>query len=767
MYWITFVFLVQVLYVGSILAVPIWPTSIDELEDIMFLNTGYRARGFAKAVTPCSAGAGAGRVAAAEFVRTAFHDMANANVYFHTGGLDASIAYETNRLENVGQAFTTTLATYEPFLTSRSSMADIISMGVYTAVRSCGGPVISVRTGRIDAKAAGTSGQVPLPQNAIGIFISQFERIGFNQTEMISLVACGHTLGGVHAGNFPEVVPVGTAADEFAQFDTGDAFDTNVVKEYLSSSTANPLVIGPSTTNGRNSDARVFASDGNVTITAMVDPETFQSVCASMLQRMIDVVPTGVALTDPITPYEVKPNDLRLALISGGDTISFTGEIRVRTTSRSVSSVQLVYKDRDGGNDCGSCLISTELKGNAAGFDDSFAFYGFSAEILSSSSISAFDVELTLSSGETEAFNNGGDSFPVQDEVLLQHSQSCLSTDSSLHVVAAVRNSVSATVNLDLTLKVPASGSVIPVLQAETVTMEKVSTIGPYDLYTASYALDPTFSKSTRFGITAGSSVDSFNSAGDLLSICSDSEPEPPTSSMSTSTSSLISSTTSAISTLVSSSTSQTSSEEVPSPTSTAYSYEGCYTDSVSSRTFNDAVFYDSNMTISKCSEQCTKWAYFGVEYGEECYCGAIFASSSTKASESECNLPCPGNSVEKCGAGDRLSAYKNLLLVDVTNPVIPGYAYQGCYNDSASDRVLVGSSTQADSLTVEGCASFCNAAAYFGVEYGRECYCGSELKASAVKQAEGDCSIMCAGDTAEYCGAADRIGVYRKEGSD
>ncbi|KAF2136073.1 uncharacterized protein K452DRAFT_207182, partial [Aplosporella prunicola CBS 121167] len=50
-------------------------------------------------------------------------------------------------------------------------------------------------------------------------------------------------------------------------------------------------------------------------------------------------------------------------------------------------------------------------------------------------------------------------------------------------------------------------------------------------------------------------------------------------------------------------------------------------------------------------------------------------------------------------------------------------------YNDSASDRVLDGSSTQADSLTVESCASFCDASVYFGVEYGRECYCGSALK--------------------------------------
>ena len=54
-------------------AAPTWPSSVDELEDIMLLNTGYRARGFSGPVSPCSKAPGPGRVAAAEFIRTAFH----------------------------------------------------------------------------------------------------------------------------------------------------------------------------------------------------------------------------------------------------------------------------------------------------------------------------------------------------------------------------------------------------------------------------------------------------------------------------------------------------------------------------------------------------------------------------------------------------------------------------------------------------------------------------------------------------------------------
>src|ERR1700743_353141 len=78
-------------------ATPTWPASIDDLEDIMFLNTGYRSRGFSVPVTPCSFSAqGAGRVAAAEWIRTAFHDMATGNAVQGIGGLDASLVFETD-----------------------------------------------------------------------------------------------------------------------------------------------------------------------------------------------------------------------------------------------------------------------------------------------------------------------------------------------------------------------------------------------------------------------------------------------------------------------------------------------------------------------------------------------------------------------------------------------------------------------------------------------------------------------------------------------
>lgn len=160
----------------------------------MLLNTGYRARGFSAGVTPCSFSAqGSSRIASAEWLRTAFHDMATGNVYTGVGGLDASLVYELGWQksgvggENIGPAFNTTLDTFAPFLSSRSPTADLIALGVYTSVRACGGPVVAVRAGRVDAKAAGPIG-VPLPQNDLGTFQNQFLRTGFNTTEMSELV---------------------------------------------------------------------------------------------------------------------------------------------------------------------------------------------------------------------------------------------------------------------------------------------------------------------------------------------------------------------------------------------------------------------------------------------------------------------------------------------------------------------------------------------------------------------------------------------------
>jgi hypothetical protein len=100
-------------------------------------------------------------------------------------------------------------------------------------------------------------------------------------------------------------------------------------------------------------------------------------VCSSILQQMIEVVPAGVTLSSPIVVYDVKPYALQLTLLNGGTLVSFTGEIRVRTTvvpASQIVSVQLVFMDGNGGSNCGTggCSISSTYEGSSAGLDDSF-----------------------------------------------------------------------------------------------------------------------------------------------------------------------------------------------------------------------------------------------------------------------------------------------------------------------------------------------------------------------------------------------------------
>lgn len=83
-----------------------------------------------------------------------------------------------------------------------SSVADLLAIGVRSAVESCGGPDVPYRIGRVDNITPGPFG-VPMPQESLQSHIASFSKMGFNKEEMIGLVACGHTIGGVHAAFSP------------------------------------------------------------------------------------------------------------------------------------------------------------------------------------------------------------------------------------------------------------------------------------------------------------------------------------------------------------------------------------------------------------------------------------------------------------------------------------------------------------------------------------------------------------------------------------
>lgn len=317
-----------------------WPDpKTDFLEALYYQQNGNNAFQFGVLVKSCDFGDNLtppGRKNSAEWIRTAYHDMATADVDAGTGGLDASIGFELDRPENTGKALTDTIKAFLPAMSSRSSMADLIALGAIMSVTACtinskGPPqFIPFRGGRVDATSIGPAG-VPQPQEDLATHTTSFKKQGFSQSEMIALVACGHSVGGVNGVDFPEIVDVvndPNNGESKQSFDaTVAALDNSVATQFLENSTQNALAFGHNETT--RSDLRIFNSDGGDMIHKMAaSNDFFISTCTNLLQRMVDTVPKDVKLTEPINAIPVKPDNIDIALDANGN-MAITGDLRV------------------------------------------------------------------------------------------------------------------------------------------------------------------------------------------------------------------------------------------------------------------------------------------------------------------------------------------------------------------------------------------------------------------------------------------------------
>ena len=316
------------------------------LEHVLVDTRGAHASDFVDAITPCTnyvSGAQTfGRTTAAQWIRVAFHDFVTADVAAETGGVDASIGFETLREENSGSAMNDSLGFFRPYVSSKIGTADFIALSVVMSVGNCGGPQIPLRGGRIDATGAGTSG-VPAPESSLEETLDFFGGAGFNQVDSIGLTACGHTMGSVHHGGFPTVVGPETVSDNNTaggiHFDSTVAnFDSLVVHEYLdgTGNGGGPLVTSFNASS--RSDLRLYESDNNATITNLANQgNVFFDTCVSLFGRMLETVPKGVVLSDVVEPIPVKPINATLEFDEHGNLI-FTGYIRVSSIVYAISS---------------------------------------------------------------------------------------------------------------------------------------------------------------------------------------------------------------------------------------------------------------------------------------------------------------------------------------------------------------------------------------------------------------------------------------------
>jgi hypothetical protein len=224
------------------------------------------------------------------------------------------------------------------------------------------------------------------------------------------------------------------------------------------------------------------------------------------------------------------------------------------------------------------------------------------------------------------AGSNGGSNLTVFAAVCHYPSQNSERLTYNWQVLNTVS---SPTVNLTLTLQSPRpSGNPVPSLTTTSLLMTHHSSNGPYDIYSTSYMLSSSQVNSTKFDISVGAMTDGFKSTAGL-GLCGQLN-------------------------------NGTTSPSIPSgPNLAGYTYQGCRTDSVSSRVLADSSTWSESMTYTACASFCSQYSFFGVEYGTECYCGRTLSNSSVAALEADCNMACTGDSMSVCGGASRINIFK------------------------------------------------------------------------------------------------------------
>ncbi|KAF7342732.1 Peroxidase [Mycena sanguinolenta] len=457
-----------------------WPDPLlDTLDDQLYRPFFSPASTFALNCNPRD-----NSTIAAQWLRLAYHDMATHNATTGTGGMDASIAFEFTRPQDVGVGMIESLVDFLVAPNEYVGMADVIAMGAINAVIGCGGPVIPYRGGRVDATEAGPA-TVPEPQQDLASHIASFQAQGFNQTEMIMLVACGHSLGGVRQVDFPLIVTDDVPAG-IQTFASTLGFDNTIVHEYLNGTTENVLVVGSNVTT--RSDLRIFSSDNNVTMQSLASSDTFNTVCADLIGRMIDTVPSTVTLTDVIEPLDYKVwNTL---LFPQGGSLAFLATLRIIHTGTN-PTVTMFWKERTGsfcppqGCSIGTFQVTNVDSSFLASLKgvDSFDLHSFNASVDLTTSISYFWFEVNHNDGSAPfVVDNNGKNYTIDQDVLLFDPRRSSFTIAGLEMVVGVKDP-SGTTNVTA-LSTLTGSTEVPVTSSTTITFTLDPSWPPADGYT-------------------------------------------------------------------------------------------------------------------------------------------------------------------------------------------------------------------------------------------------------------------------------------------
>ncbi|TYJ52507.1 hypothetical protein B9479_006901 [Cryptococcus floricola] len=334
----------------------------------------------------------------------------------------------------------------------------------------------------------------------------------------------------------------------------------------------------------------------------------------------------------------------------------------------------------------------------------------------------------------------------------------------------------------------------------------------------------PLFPESYCTSKCAGNSAEICGSGGRLSWYIVQGNAAGGTTTSAAATSTTSKATTPAVSTSASSSAAASSTSSAAGATTSGITvvdgttYLGCYSDSGTDHTLNGTKSTTNTMTAKTCVSYCSGlgYAYAGVEYYNECYCGSYAPLASRKDStNAKCLYACKGDSTQFCGGGGRVAIYQASSVSSsaaistskassvastaatsttskATTPavstsasssaaasstssaagattsgitVVDGTTYLGCYSDSGTDHTLNGTKSTTNTMTAKTCVSYCSGLgyAYAGVEYYNECYCGSYAPLASRKDStNAKCLYACKGDSTQFCGGGGRVAIYQ-----
>ena len=211
---------------------------------------------------------------------------------------------------------------------------------------------------------------------------------------------------------------------------------------------------------------------------------------------------------------------------------------------------------------------------------------------------------------------------------------------------------------------------------------------------------------------------------------------------------------------------------------SAIYRYDGCWKENNPGRQLKVQLWgknpqNDNGLCINACADKGYKFA--ATQYVDECWCGNTVPNK--RVNETECNYQCSGDQTETCGGNGYFHDASYLSLFTNGGPnaggngpaVVPStgpYNYSGCYTEGTNVRALGSKATASPDMTVQSCATYCSGYTYFGLEYANECYCGNSFGTGSVKTVEDQCTMNCAGNSSQICGAGGRLTVYGKDKS-